>query len=93
MLTIPERLASLDRAHAAGAIIREAWDEGAEFACLLSWYSPEARRHAHGDRARGRRKTGGIACIVVICAFAFSKTGGNSNGQKANPVRDQGPHR
>jgi hypothetical protein len=42
-LTIPERLASLDRAHAAGAIIREAWEEGAELACLLSWYSPEAR--------------------------------------------------
>jgi len=43
MLTIPERLASLDHAHAAGAIIRKAWSEGAERACLLSWYSPEAR--------------------------------------------------
>ena len=43
MLTIPERLASLDRAHAAGAIIRNGWEEGAERACLLSWYSPEAR--------------------------------------------------
>jgi hypothetical protein len=43
MLTIPERLACLSRAHAAGKIIRGAWDEGAELACLLSWYSPEAR--------------------------------------------------
>jgi len=43
MLTIPERLASLDRAHAEGKIIRGAWTKGAELACLLSWYSPEAR--------------------------------------------------
>jgi hypothetical protein len=42
-LTIPERLARLDRAHAEGKIIRGAWTKGANLASLLSWYSPEAR--------------------------------------------------
>ena len=42
-LTIPERLARLDRAHAEGKIIRGSWGDGANPASLLFWYSPEAR--------------------------------------------------